>query len=116
MSDSVKDMLWELYSKKSPETSDVSLADIMAVKEDIDTKTHDLKHEADNKEAMMAEKLNEVAKARLDWVKSLSMADKGILQASEELMESEDAKAEALADTTEAFREASENSGLLNRA
>ena len=44
------------------------------------------------------------------------MADKGILQASEELMESEDAKAEALADTTEAFRTASQNSDLLNRA
>ena len=47
---------------------------------------------------------------------SLSAADKGTLQAAEELMEGDEAKAEALADTTEAFREASENNGLLNRA
>ena len=32
MSDEVKDLLWELYSKKNPETPDVSLEDIMSVK------------------------------------------------------------------------------------
>ena len=49
MSDSVKDSLWELYMNKSPETQDVSLADIMAVKQDIFSKTNDIKYEADNK-------------------------------------------------------------------
>lgn len=35
---------------------------------------------------------------------SLSAADKGILQACEELMEGDEAKTEALVNTTEAFR------------
>ena len=55
----------------------------------------------------MAEKLNDVAQARFDWLMSLSAADKGILKASEELLEGDEAKAEKLANTTEAFNEVS---------